>query len=506
MRLAVKIFLAYSLVVLVLAGIASWSLNEVAKLSAADRTLTIRAAEALRTEVALRELMVKATQLDMRNLVFGDPEYTAVSRGEAQRIEKEFERLSALLKTGAEKTNLQNAVQGFAEYQALVGKARDLRNQDNREQAEDLLVTKAQPLADRVVAELDRLSKATQSALDMTQTEATATLSDVRTEIEQLRQRTWTAVTTAMALGVILALAGTAVVTFQLTRDLSRLSEATKAVAQRKFRESAHMASQITSKDEIGTLALAFNDMADILARFDAMTEQFYATVAHELRSPLAAMLETIRVIETKAAGPVTEKQERLVAIFRKGIERLLLLVKAMLRMAQANAGMLSVEHHWFALDAAVTQAVETLRPQIEQRGITLKLEIGPNADRLLGDEDHIIQVVDNLLRNALRFTPAQGTITVTLSGTAEDVRIAVKDTGVGIPAKLLPVVFDRFQQMHVGRDGTGLGLAIVKSLVEAHGGRVTVESQEGTGSLFTVILPKNTEEDTTPRGAQRNP
>lgn len=506
MRLAVKIFLAYSLVILVLAGIAAWSLYEVAKLSAADRTLTIRAAEALRTEVALREVMVRANRMDIRNLVFGDPEYTAVSKGTTQRIEKEFDRLATLLKTSGEKTTLGNAVRGFGEYQALVGKARDLRNQGDREQAEDLLVTKAQPLADRVVAELDRLSKATQSALDLTQTEASTTLSDVRTEIQQLRQRTWTAVTTAMALGIILALVGTAAVTFKLTRDLSRLSEATKAVAQRKFRESAQIASEVTSKDEIGTLAVAFNDMADILARFDAMTEQFYATIAHELRSPLSAMLETVRLIETKTAGPITEKQERLVAIFRKGIERLLLLVKAMLRMAQANAGMLSIEHRWFALDTAATQAVDTLRPQIEQRGITLKVEIGPGADRLLGDEDHIIQVVDNLVRNALRFTPAQGTITVSLSATAEDVRIAVRDTGVGIPAKLLPVVFDRFQQVHVGSGGTGLGLAIVKSLVEAHGGRVLVESQEGTGSLFTVILPKNTEAGTTSMGAQRNP
>jgi signal transduction histidine kinase len=290
-----------------------------------------------------------------------------------------------------------------------------------------------------------------------------------------------------MLLGVILALAGTGAIAFRLTRDLSRLSEATNAVAEGAFHEPL----RITSKDELGALAQAFNTMAARLREIDAMKEKFYATVSHELRSPLNAMREAIRLIEAKTAGPLTEKQERLIAIFQKGAERLLRLVNEVLDLSRANAGMLPVERKWFGLDVAVTHAIDELRPQAEQRGITLRVEAGPGAERMLGDEDRIVQIVVNLVGNALRFTPAGGTITVKLSGTDTEVRIEVQDTGMGIPADLVPVVFDRFRQAHSGRGGTGLGLAIVKSLVEAHGGHVTVESQEGKGSRFTVVLPK---------------
>jgi signal transduction histidine kinase len=108
----------------------------------------------------------------------------------------------------------------------------------------------------------------------------------------------------------------------------------------------------------------------------------------------------------------------------------------------------------------------------------------------MFGDEDRIMQVVVNLVSNALRFTPPAGSVTVRLHHADSETRIQVEDTGIGIPAALLPLVFDRFRQAHSGKGGTGLGLAIVKSLVEAHDGQVTVESQEGKGSRFTVSLP----------------
>ena len=154
---------------------------------------------------------------------------------------------------------------------------------------------------------------------------------------------------------------------------------------------------------------------------------------------------------------------------------------------------MMPVERRWFGLDAAVRHAIDELRPQAEQRGITLRVEVASGPERMLGDEDRIVQVVVNLVANALRFTPPGGSVTVRLHHTDSEIRIQVEDTGIGIPAALLPVVFNRFRQAHSGKGGTGLGLAIVKSLVEAHEGHVTVESQEGKGSRFTVSLPRQT-------------
>ena len=227
------------------------------------------------------------------------------------------------------------------------------------------------------------------------------------------------------------------------------------------------------------------------------MKERFYATVSHELRSPLTAMRESVRLIEGGTAGQVTPKQERLLTLIHKSTERLLRLVDEILDLSRASANLMPLERRWIALDRLVAQTLEPLRPQAEQRGISLRMESGATPPKVLGDEDRIVQVVTNLVANALRFTPPGGSVTVRLGETDRDVQIQVEDTGSGIPAKLLPVIFERFRQAHPGRGGTGLGLAIVRALVEAHGGDVTVQSEEGKGTQFTVSLPRGSEAST---------
>ena len=492
MRLPVKFFLAFSLVILVLAGIAAWSLYEVGKLTIADRTITVRAAEALRSAASLRDAVSTAQRVDMRSLVFGDKEYTGASSAGATNITREFDRLAGLLTTEQEQALIRAAAAGFTDYYATVTETREIQKRGDRKRAEELMRDKARPALDRVVEDLDQLVKITSDNLDQTQTEATAALGQARREIEALRTRTWEAVTTAMLLAVLAALAGTGIISFRITRSLGRLSDATKAVAEGSFHEPL----PIDTKDEIGELAKSFNTMAARLREIDEMKEKFYATVSHELRSPLNAMSEAARLIEAKTMGPLTDKQQRLIDIFQKGTERLLRLVNEILDLSRANTGMLPVERRWFVLEAAVRRAIEELRPPAEQRGITLRVEAESAAERMLGDEDRIVQVVVNLVGNSLRFTPPGGSVTVRLRHTDSEMQIEVEDTGIGIPAAFLPVVFDRFRQAHSGKGGTGLGLAIVKSLVEAHDGNVTVESQEGKGSRFTVHLPRGTAAD----------
>jgi signal transduction histidine kinase len=494
MRLAFKFFLTYSVVILVLAGIAAWSLNEVAKLSIADRTITVRAAEALRSAVFIREAVSQAKRLDMRSLVFGDQEYAAASSTEAGRIIQELDRLAGLLTTEKEKTYLKSVSEDFTEYRAIVTKTQELRKRGDVRRAEKLLRGEGQPVVDGAVEDLDRLVGLTRDALDQTQTEASAALGRARSEIEALRSRTWKAVTTAMILAVLAALAGTAVIAVRMTRSLSRLSDATKAVAEGAFHEPL----SIDSKDEIGELAKSFNSMAGRLREIDVMKEKFYATLSHELRSPLNAMREAVRLIEARTGGPVPANPERLIAIFSKGTDRLLRLINEVLDLSRANAGVLPVDRRWFDLNETVAHTIEELKPQAEQQGLTLRMESDPTVTRVYADEDRIVQIVVNLLANALRFTPAGGKVTIRLQHTDNEIQIQVEDTGIGIPAPLLPVIFDRFRQAHSGKGGTGLGLAIVRAMVEAHGGHVTVESEEGKGSRFTIGLPREITEPLT--------
>ena len=168
MRLAAKIFLAFSLVILVLAGIAAWSLNEVGKLYIADQPVTIKAAEALLSAVSLREAVSTAKRVDMRSLVFADQTYTDTSIAGAGLIAQEFERIAGLLTTAEEETLRRRAAGGFNAYYASVTEARELRTRGGVMRAEKLLRDDAEPVVDRVVEDLDRLIRISRDALDKT--------------------------------------------------------------------------------------------------------------------------------------------------------------------------------------------------------------------------------------------------------------------------------------------------------------------------------------------------
>jgi signal transduction histidine kinase len=258
-------------------------------------------------------------------------------------------------------------------------------------------------------------------------------------------------------------------------------------LAEGSFREPV----PVESDDEIADLARSFNDMAARLREVDGMKEQFYATVSHELRSPLTSVREAAHLLQDGVPGPLNAKQQRLITIIHGSTDRLLRLVNQVLDLSRLSVGALPLERRWFNLQRAAARAVEELRVQADERGISLGYEVGPGAFELFGDEDRITQVVVNLVSNALRFTPAGGNVNVRLTDAGSELEIHVEDTGVGIRSDALPFVFERFRQAHTGRGGTGLGLAIVRAMVEAHGGRAMVESQEGKGSRFTILLPR---------------
>ncbi len=486
MRLALKIFLAYSLVIVVLVGVAVWTLGEVAQLISADRRITVRAVDSLRLEAFLRERVEQAHKFEMRYLVFGDREYETVPTQEAVKIQNGLRQLNELLGTDAERERLERAVRAYAEYRAAVVRGRDLRARGDGGGAARMLEVQAQPALDRVVGALDGLLVLTKAALSESQVQAVTALGEVQTEVGRLKARTWTAVVVALVTAIAAALAGTAAIAWRMTRSLRRLAAATALLAEGSFQPVP-----VETADEIGILARSFNSMAARLRELDALKEQFYATMSHELRSPLTSAREAARLLEAGGAGPLTPKQEKLVAIIHRSAERLLGLVNQVLDLSRLTAGLLPIDRRPVDLERVVLRAVKELRIQAEERGVGLMTEHGPGPFEMLGDEDRLVQVVVNLVANGIRFTPAGGSVTVRLAEAGGALELRVEDTGAGIPADALPYIFDRYRQAHTGHGGTGLGLAIARGLVEAHGGRVTVESEEGKGSRFTVVFPR---------------
>jgi signal transduction histidine kinase len=475
MRLASKISLASSLVIVVLAGVGVLSLRAIGRLVSVNREITTETVPALRLTTGLRGAMLSLARLEARFAVLRDARYTTLWRETADHAEQDLLRLHGLVKTPPEARHLTAAAAAFVKYRAAV-------LDDQARLARDPV---RGPVADSRAARVH--GERAEQALEDLGDAMRARMIEAQAEAARLEQRTWTGVIVAFATALGAALFGTGFIAVRMTRSLRRLSEATAAVAAGSFREPI-----VTSaRDELGQLASSFNAMAAQLRRLDETKEEFFATLSHELRSPLTSVREAAQLLGDEVAGPLTPKQARLVEIVQGSVNRLLRLTNQMLEMSRLRAGALPLSRTAFDLTRVVGRALDELRPQADEARVTLEREQPPTPLDFVGDEERLLQVVVNLVANAIRFTPARGRVTVRLVDAGPEIELQVEDTGVGIPAVALPHIFESYRQAHRDRGGTGLGLAIVRGIVQAHGGRVTVESHEGKGSRFTVLLPR---------------
>lgn len=249
------------------------------------------------------------------------------------------------------------------------------------------------------------------------------------------------------------------------------------------------------TKDELDRLSLTINRLLDQVAGYVERQQQFVADAAHELRGPLAAIQTTIEVAASR---------DRSAAEYRDTLEELLEETRQLAKLANdllllaegelaPGSGQARVD-----LDVLVQQTAAMFAGVAEERGIDLRVE-SAGAILVAGEPRQLRQVVSNLLDNAIRFTPSGGRVVVALAAdpSSHEARLTLTDTGSGIEPQHLPRVFDRFFQANAARDrrdsrrGGGLGLAICRTLVERHGGRISVRSEFGRGSEFTVSLPQ---------------
>jgi signal transduction histidine kinase len=476
MRLASKIFLTSSLLIAVLAAVGALGVRAVGRLVSVNREITHHAVPALRLGSSLRDGLGALARLENRFVILRDARYAALWDETAARFDTDLARLGDAVTTDVQRAALAEAALAFADYRRLVAEERALMERGARERAVELAETEGRARVERVEVTLDRLTDATDAAIAAARTEAT-----------RLERRTWTRVLTALGGAVVLALVGTGFIAYRMTRSLSRLSAATAAVATGSFDTTI----DVKDRDEVGALARSFNRMAADLQQLERMKGDFFAGISHDLRSPLTSVSEAANLLRDEVAGPLTPKQARLVAIIGSSSQRLLGLVQRIMDLSRLRAGMLPLEQEPVDLERVVDRAVEELRPQAEEAGVTLVREPTRGNVRMTGDEERLVQVAVNLVVNAIHFTPRSGSVTVRLIDAGGEVELHVEDTGAGIPADALDGIFEPYRQAHRGRGGSGLGLAIVRGVVEAHGGRVEVDSTEGKGSRFTVLLPR---------------
>lgn len=287
------------------------------------------------------------------------------------------------------------------------------------------------------------------------------------------------------ALGIALVVGG--VFVFNYMRPLRSLIDATRAMA----RGEAVQEVPARTKDELGILTRAFNDMNRNVQRANAARRQMTADIAHDLRTPLSVITGYLEALKD---GTLPGTLERF-AVMHKEAENLTRLVEDLRTLSLADAGELPLQPQPLDPAQLLAQVHAAFLQKATAEGIALEGNVEPHLPQINVDEMRMLQALGNLVSNALRFTPNGGRIILSAQAEEEHIVFTIADTGVGIPADKLPRVFERFYRADAARNDSvgesGLGLAIVKSIVWAHGGTVHVESIEGKGTTFSLRLPR---------------
>jgi signal transduction histidine kinase len=307
-----------------------------------------------------------------------------------------------------------------------------------------------------------------------------------------------------------LAVVVSAALARRFTTPIRQLTDASRALAEGDLTRRVPTSQLRAGSSELGELAVQFNTMADRLAesvelirRDRDRSRDFLADVSHELRTPLAA-LRTFNQLLMEGAADDPDARSEFLESSQGQIERLDWLAQNLLELSKLDSGLVLLDLRPDDLRAAVESATHQHDALAERRGVDVQLDLPSRPIRIRHDPPRIGQVVANLVGNAVKFTPRGGTVRVSVEPTPDGARIDVVDTGVGIDPSELPHIFERFYRGSRANEargaGSGLGLAIVRSIVDIHGGSVSVESGAGSGSRFTVHLPQD------PRSVEGSP
>ena len=297
-----------------------------------------------------------------------------------------------------------------------------------------------------------------------------------------------------LAISSLVGLLGVVYLAYTIIRPLKELMRGIRSVSKDSNSEPV----QVRSKDELGELASAFNEMAIRLRREEQLRSDFISMLSHETRTPLTSIRESVNMIKEEVMGPITERQRKFLEIAGSEIGRICDLLNHLMQASRMEPGTLTIQKNPVDIVALADACIESLKTGADTKQIEIVSEIPSDTPDVLGDAQYLQQVFLNLIGNAIKFSDVQNTIWLRIEHGSVETRegqliLSVVDNGPGILEEDQAELFNKFYRATAVRDhldGVGLGLSIAKNIIEAHGGTIWVQSQIGQGSSFSFTLP----------------
>jgi two-component system sensor histidine kinase GlrK len=335
---------------------------------------------------------------------------------------------------------------------------------------------------------IGEISAALQSSLDIHETLVAAALKDSLQRSQQAERLTAYLGIAALVLGIGFA----GVATYTIVAPLRRLQEHIRKIGLGEFRNAIH----VPVPSDLRDLVESVRSMATKLQELDDMKAEFLSHMTHELRSPMTAVHAGTQLLLEQIPGPISDTQRSTLQIMEESSREVINMISGLLDLAKFEAGMMVYHPTSIDLMRNVDAAIQKVRLHAERERIRIIVNAPSEPVRVQADETRIQQVLDNLLSNALKFSPEGALVCLKLEPDVEKktLQISVSDTGRGIAPESLPHIFENFYGGSTGTPskvpGSGIGLALAKKVVEGHGGRIWAESELGKGTTMCFILP----------------
>jgi len=479
-----RLVLGFLLILLVVTALGLYSNFKLDQLNQIIRSISSVDSESIRVANRLKDDLLTQRKFEKKYVVSRDNDFLRQFLETQTYIEKDLEQMSSLM-SAIENGNLFSGIKDlYDSYLVTVQKEVDLiksKETYSRQQYEK----KKETLTEQMIRKLEGLTTTAKAAID----QKIRLSSDIGSEASKV-VAIITIVSVIMAILIALFNART------INRPILLLIKGTKEIARGKFEK--HL--DISSPPEINELANAFNRMSDRLKELDEMKADLIAHISHEFRTPLAVIREAVSLqLDGMETGP-TQKQRRLLNIVGEECERLINSVNKVLSLSRMDAGMMDYQMEECSLSQLIEMSVSKIRPIAERKKIAIDVNLAPGLPHAAIDAEKIGQVLDNLLDNALKFTPEDGRVSIkaNIKATGREnhlsdadrgfLEVSISDTGCGIPDRNLRAVFEKFKKLD--EKGSGLGLYIARQIVKAHGGDIWVESKEKRGSTFFFTVP----------------